>query len=573
MVANCIHRVTRTGAVLFEEGWKCLRLSYFLGDTRGGATSYVAASVAFMVVVAGALIVDHTWLFGQRDVIKSASDSAAIAATMEMRRPGILDKFKTDDELKEHLENVATNYMLLNLSYLPEEQFQKAKGSLEIKAKPDRETKTASVSVSADLGGTLFSRELPILGNYKGPEKIGVAAEVEGVSNPIEVVLAVDVSGSMANRLDGAKAKADGSDSRMAIVKGAAEALVDILGPDEEKRIAVGLVPWQALVQLDRSTRQNWEAGPDPWAVYPDRRHFGGTYYCKPWGECNTQAEDQYLLEENKNGETWQGCVGEQRVYKEGVKTLAKLPALNASSLWSPPSATPFAQGIYAGHYGFAYDCIEPSSLGPNWDDIFGIQRCYGTAVKAHKRVYDNTPAQEFCTEDMQPMFPLSSKKSAVEAVIENLKPAYGTTNSSLGILWGRRMLSPGWKSVWGDSVHPVDPASEDGKGARKAIVLLTDGEDNQCGPKDPSCKYNQVGIPRETACSLAKEAGTEIFVIAAMNPQKVSEGLADSLRACSSQADNPTGKYVFINNTNREDLEEAFADIANQLTIFRRVK
>ena len=38
-------------------------------------------------------------------------------------------------------------------------------------------------------------------------------------------------------------------------------------------------------------------------------------------------------------------------------------------------------------------------------------------------------------------------------------------------------------------------------------------------------------------------------------------------------EADNPTGKYVFINNTSKKDLEDAFADIANQLTIFRRVQ
>ena len=123
-------------------------------------------------------------------------------------------------------------------------------------------------------------------------------------------------------------------------------------------------------------------------------------------------------------------------------------------------------------------------------------------------------------------------------------------------------------------AVHPVDPDSENGKGVRKAIVLLTDGEDNQCGGGDRSCsRHKSLGISRETACNLAKEAGIEIFVIAAMDPKEVSGGLANSLRNCSSQADNPTGKYVFINNTSKKDLEDAFADIANQLTIFRRVQ
>ena len=279
MVASCIRRIARTGTVIVEQVGMRLRLSDFVRDTRGGGTSIVATLVAVMVVAAAALIVDHNWLFGQRDIIKSASDSAAIAATIEMRRPGVLDQFKTDEELEDHLEEVAKNYMLLSLTHLSAEQFKEAEESLVVTVDPDREAKTVSVKAEADLGGTLFSRELEILGNYEGPEKIGGKAAVEGVSNPIEVVLAIDVSGSMGRRLDGEVAKGDGSDSRMAIVKGAAQTLVDIVGPDEDKRIAVGLVPWHAQVRLEETMRQEWETR--GWAKYPKRRHFGATY---KWG-------------------------------------------------------------------------------------------------------------------------------------------------------------------------------------------------------------------------------------------------------------------------------------------------
>ena len=258
MVASCIRRIARTGTVIVEQVGMRLRLSDFLRDIRGGATSFVTVGVAVMVFAAAALIVDHNWLIGQRDIIKSASDSAAVAATIEMRRPGILDL--SDDELEEHLEKVAENYILLNLTHLSAEQFKEVKdNSLEVDVDPDREAKLVSVKVEADLGGTLFSRERKILGEYEGPEKIGGGAAVEGVSNPIEVVLAIDVSGSMGRRLDGEEAKGDGSDSRMAIVKGAAQTLVGIVGPDEDKRIAVGLVPWQAQVRLEESMRREWE--------------------------------------------------------------------------------------------------------------------------------------------------------------------------------------------------------------------------------------------------------------------------------------------------------------------------
>ena len=569
MVASCIRRIARTGTVIVEQVGMRLRLSDLVRDTRGGATSYVTAWVVVMVVAAAALIVDHNWLFGQRDTIKSASDSAAIAATIEMRRPGVLDQFKTDEELEDHLEEVAKNYMLLNLTHLSAEQFKEAEESLVVTVDPDREAKTVSVKAEADLGGTLFSRELEILGNYEGPEKIGGGAAVEGVSNPIEVVLAIDVSGSMGRRLDGEVAKGDGSDSRMAIVKSAAQTLVSIVGPDEDKRIAVGLVPWQAQVRLNDSMRQSWET--HGWAEYPERRHFGATYKCNPSGSCTSQAEDQDLPPSPP--ETWLGCLDEQRVDGTGH---AKLP--NEAALLNLPSEqNAFAQGIFPAYYGWAYDCFEPSDMN-NLPSEFGLQLCYGTkSADAHRWVFDNFAAQKYCVADVLSILPLTADEENVKNEISNLKRINGgQTYSALGILWGQRLLTPNWKSVLGaadDAVHPVDPASENGKGVRKAIVLLTDGEDNQCGSGDRSCSRNKVGISRADACKLAKAEGIEIFVIAAMDPKEVSGGLADSLRKCSSQADNPTGKYVFINNTSEEDLEDAFADIANQLTIFRRVQ
>ena len=569
MVASCIRRIARTGTVIVEQVGMRLRLSDLVRDTRGGATSFVTAWVAVMVVAAAALVVDHNWLFGQRDTIKSASDSAAVAATIEMRRPGVLDQFKTAEKLEDHLEKVARNYVLLNLTHLSAEQFKEVKdnNNLDVKVKPYREAKLVRVEVSADLGGTLFSRELPILDNYEGPEQIGVKAAVEGVSNPIELVLAIDVSGSMGRRLDGEVAK-DGDDSRMKIVKGAAQSLVDILGPDEDKRIAVGLVPWQAQVRLEESMRREWERR--SWAKYPKKRHFGATYKCNPANSCTSLAEDQDLPPSPP--ETWLGCLDEQRVDGTGH---AKLP--NEAALLNLPSEqNAFAQGIFPAYNGWAYDCFKPSDMN-NLPSEFGLQLCYGTkSADAHRWVFDNRAAQGYCVADMLSILPLTADGGRARDEISNLKRINGgQTYSALGVLWGHRLLSPDWKSVLGgaDPVHPVDRESEKGKGVRKAIVLLTDGEDNQCGSGDRSCSRNKVGISRADACELAKAEEIEIFVIAAMDQKEVSGGLADSLRKCSSQADNPTGKYVFINNTSKEDLEDAFADIANQLTVFRRVQ
>ena len=113
---------------------------------------------------------------------------------------------------------------------------------------------------------------------------------------------------------------------------------------------------------------------------------------------------------------------------------------------------------------------------------------------------------------------------------------------------------------------HPVDPEDDANSGARKAIVLLTDGEHNPCGLHDPTCSTNDVGFVRDVACTAAKAAGTEIFVVAAMHPDNVPRNLGTALRACSSEADNSEGSYTFFDNSDAESLRAAFADIANQL-------
>ena len=120
--------------------------------------------------------------------------------------------------------------------------------------------------------------------------------------------------------------------------------------------------------------------------------------------------------------------------------------------------------------------------------------------------------------------------------------------------------------------MHPVDPGASDNAGLRKAIVLLTDGEDTHCGLDNHDCSASPVGIARADACAAAKAAGTEIFVVAAMAPSKVAQDFGDSLTACSSAAENPDGTYVFLNNATKESLEHAFADIASQLRTVRRV-
>ena len=169
-------------------------------------------------------------------------------------------------------------------------------------------------------------------------------------------------------------------------------------------------------------------------------------------------------------------------------------------------------------------------------------------------------------------MLPLTSDRAAIKRAIAALWPVGKKTYSALGVLWGQRMLSHSWNDVWGGAVHPVDPDTAANAGTRKVIVLLTDGNDTHCGPGERECSRTNAGIGRGVACTAAKAAGTEIFVIAAMPPGQVSGDVGTALRACSSENDKPEGSYVFLNNQNPDDLRAAFADIARQLKTVRRI-
>ena len=159
------------------------------------------------------------------------------------------------------------------LAHLPTDRLQRAEDTLEVILTIDRASRTVAVTAEADLGGTLFSFNLPLLGNYKGPEVTVAKAGVQSESTPIEVVLAIDVSTSMKADLGGQNYNPGPGRSRMDIVKRAAKRLVDILEPDAYNRVAIGIVPPDCvpsssgseivLSELEHSVGHGWGAQGD----------------------------------------------------------------------------------------------------------------------------------------------------------------------------------------------------------------------------------------------------------------------------------------------------------------------
>ena len=536
------------------------RVSAFTKDTRAGATAIASAAVTVMTVGAAALITDHVWLIDQRDTLKFAAEAASIAATLEIDRQLAADPRISDDDLKAALQPVAASYAFVNLLHLPIDRLLRARDTLEVQITDlDRAQRSVGVTATADLGGTLFSRNLPLLGRYAGPEKIAASAGVESESAPVEVVLAIDVSGSMTMDLNGQYRDF----GRINAVKHASKSLVAILDPSEDSRVAVGIVPWAVTVRLDRTTARKWER--NGWAQYPAQRTYPVPYSCPGSGGCTPDAVVDTLPASRPDG--WRYCLDGHRV--DGG--ISKVPASTATALFELPSVTPFAQSYFQPNYAFTYRCVDASER-----PVGSFHRC-GSMWGGG----DNYTQHGCYNNDQASLVPLSTERATIESKIDALKPTDGNTYSTLGVLWAQRMLDPAWRGVWGQrGIHPADPNTTEYAGIRKAIVLLTDGEDTYCWMGNPDCSDSPMAVSRTKACAAAKAQGTEIFVVAAMPSTQVSGAFGQTLRACSSETDQeyPRGTrrrgttYVFLNNSTRENLEAAFAKIANQLRTLRRV-
>ena len=574
-------------------------LRRFLRETRAAAG--IAAALLTVGTVAGAaLIVDHVWLYDQRDVLKTAAEAASMAATLELGN----NSGASDEDLKA----VAKRYLEFNLAHLPAKRLEAAKQSLVEDPKKkyypitlvvDRAQGTVKVTATADLGGTLFSRHLSLLGNYEGPEDgIKVEAGVDSNSKPAEVVLAIDISHSMEFSLEGPGGAPTSSSNppRIDVVKRAASDLVDILKPDADNRVAVGVVPWHIQVRLESDTADHWVRGGRGWAVYPTER-----FYEVPYLNCDRRNAKACTnlpdgVAQSLPGSTphiWKGCLAEART---GSGTAAALPE-TAAARFAPPSQNPFAQGFFTSGFGNAYQCLDPRSAdfpttGVRYQACYQIPSGMDAAQlresssyldgqgRRFPTVFPNNSPQRDCADDTATILPLSTDPVEIKKRIEKLSPVGSLTYSALGLLWGQRLLMPSWKSAWGGSgAHPLDPSASEDE-VRKAIVLLTDGEDTYCGRGKHGCDDSPVGISRAAACDEAKSRGTEIFVVAAMNPNNISNQFGKALENCSSQEDDDSkfgtrrqnGNYVFLNNATPEKLEEAFRDIASQLRTLRRI-
>jgi len=214
----------------------------------------------------------------------------------------------------------------------------------------------------------------------------------------------------------------------------------------------------------------------------------------------------------------WGNCLDGHRIYAG----TSKVPAPTAAALFEPPTVTPFAQSYFQPRYSYSYRCLDASERPAG-----SIHKCGHMS-----QYYGGQNSRQGCFSSELTMYPLSMGRTAIERA-----------------------------------------------DVRKAIVLLTDGEDSCCWLGKPGCSNSPMAVSRAEACTAAKSRGTEIFVIAAMMPSQISGAFKQSLEACSSESDNehpqgtrrPGMNYVFLINSTVDDIEAAFVKVAKRLRTLRK--
>ncbi len=534
----------RRGAAL-AAGWVLPRFPRFLRCRRAAGTALTAALFTLMSLAGIAFASDHVWLVYQRDLLKAATDAASIATTKALHA---LPSSLTDTEVKNKLAPIAKRYILANI---PEGYRDEVKDTLKVTPQIDRAAGKVDVEARADLGGAIFGTWL--WGTVVS--ETATKSKTERVESITEVVLAIDITGTMNTALSGGT-------RRMQAVKTAALTLVNVLTDGAGNSVAIGLVPWHDLVTLDQATRTRWED--NRWATPPTRQYYPSPGYGKA-GEWQAVTPPT---------EAWKGCVEQRLTSGSNPPGLSTVHPKNAS----------FTMGFYSDEIrskeSIAYTCDPGSNLGLCYSGCVQDQDKCGTVAQESYEIcpggqclqvtknVEHLWPQQVCEPDpaskslspLPPIQPLTTDVATVKRNIGNLEAVGYLTYSALGVLWGHRLLAPTWRDAWGDSVHPVDPSQH--QGAQKALVLLTDGQDFHSHYAKATLEQH-----RQTACKAARDAGIKVFVIG------VGDLPREQLTQCSSQAGDDSGQYLFLyQNATKENLQAAFESIGRQLVRFRRV-
>ena len=530
--------------------------SRFLRSSDGNVAIF-AALLAVPLLIGAGLAMDYATVSRVNHELQGALDTAALAVARE-------GKAMTDDRARQ----VVAQFVSANFNGTVDGvTVNRSAYSVKVSA-----TVTPALAFSGLLGNNIWQVTNDSTAEY-APAKF-------------EIALALDQTGSMAG-------------AKLAAMKDAVNTMVEAMSLQvtDPAALKIGVVPYATFVNVgpqygpsfDKKGKVDKKTGAD-------------------WLDIEGKVKtDQIELPDNLSrfevyealGRKWPGCVETRMPTKKGEYDVMDIEATSKDkdslfvptfSIDEPDDTWPDGFPKYPNNYITSLLPAVADTLSKKELKLakYGLQKVAGVYVLDPLRsvMMDETNSIFYSNEadpkgpgfgcEVEPLLPLTSNVAAIKAKVNAIK-ANGSTNITEGVMWAWRVLS---------DRAPFQEASAKSKGARKILILLTDGT-NSYGNLDNELKsgYSSTGYLVDerldgtnvgstvgettaamnaktlAACTNAKADGIEIYTIRLEEPNVTTGTL---LQECASGADH------YFDSPSKEQLTPIFDKIRDMLTVVR---
>ncbi len=347
-------------------------------------------------------------------------------------------------------------------------------------------------------------------------------AEIERQMTALDIVLAIDVSGSMGS-------SAAGGGTRIAAARTAANELINILfGSSETKeRLKIGLVPWNAKVRITIDGTAFDSGATTTSAVSAFVNPVTSAAQSEVYYANNSPVP---LLSPPPS--SWKGCVFNRYIF-DGVTD-------NDADVLEVPTSVG----------GKDWPAWEP--IGPEGEPVDGYAKC-SMAIDGN----ECTPCPNYG------ITPLQNSKTAITTAVNALLTPNGNTNIPGGLGWAWRVLTHAAPFTEADAEDPEIRRTH-------AIVLLTDGE-NYGGSGDGYKGVFGVGTVAQTGMNarlrdLAANIKKNDIVIYTIQFANAGGTLQALMKEVASGPEAPYYYYA----PDADALTQVFREVANHVAELR---
>lgn len=469
----------------------------FGAETRGGLAPFVALSIIPLVAFVG-IGTDTARGYILKSKLSYALDAAGLAGGR------VIYSANRDSDIQMYFNaNFPPGYMDATLD------------GPHSTVSPDNTTVTITASATI---GTTFMRVLNV-----NTMTVSASTQVTAETDMLDVVLSMDVSGSMSQSVGGVQ--------KIAAARSAATTLVNILfGSNATNSLLhIGLVPWNSKVNV-------WTQGGPAYNSAQTTTQSVATFANPVTGAAqsvvyNANNSETPLL--NAPPSNWKGCVY-ARYINDGISNN------DADEL----------EGLLTNVGGKAWVAWQP--IGSEGEPPSG-----GSLCTSHVGNNQCTPCYS------KGITPLQSNKQTILNAINALTNPTGNTNLPQGLDMAWQVLTP---------AAPYSEAVANPQGNRKqAIVIMTDG-DNMGGSGDAYKGVFGIGTAAQpglnarfaqTAANI-KATGVIIYAIQLGDPPTATQ--AALMKNAATGPDAPFYFYA----PDAATLQSAFQQVANSLSELR---